>query len=76
MAYYVRTQPGGFALAQARRRFRLAWLGSGVFLACVAALLAFSFTNHLLAITACALLVVGTVALRPAAERYLDAQVH
>ena len=50
MAYDVHTRPGGFALAQARRRFRLAWLGSGVFLACAALVFALSLTDHLLAI--------------------------
>ena len=76
MAYDVRTQPGGFALAQARRRFRLAWLGSGLFLTCFVAVLALAFTDRLLAVAASALLVVGTFALRPAAERYLDDQLH
>jgi hypothetical protein len=76
MAYDVRTRPGGFALAQARRRFRLAWLGTGVFLACAALVFALSVTARGLALVASALFLVGTIALRPAAERYLDAQLH
>lgn len=76
MAYDVHTQPGGFALAQARRRFRLAWLGGGLFLACVVAVFALSFTDRLLAILVSAIFLAATVALRPAAERYLDGQLH
>jgi hypothetical protein len=76
MAYDVRTRPGGFALAQARRRFQLAWLGTGVFLACAALVFALSVTDRGLALVASALFLVGTIALRPAAERYLDDQLH
>ena len=76
VAYDVRKAPGGFAEAQAMRRERFAWLGATVFVLAGGIVLAIAFTNHRLALLASTIFLVATLALRPRAERYLDAQLH
>ena len=46
MAYKVGTPPGGWVEAQAARRFRLAWLGTIIFVAVAGVVLAIAVGNH------------------------------